>query len=124
MIAPLLGVALDHATRELALGEGLSLIRGDALDNAPAEAVWGDSGEPHVLAMLAISQEPTRQPPVSLARARFRRLLTALRLFERGGYALGPLAWTRADTGPWRPVPLRRLGTSAAADDDPRRPGG
>ena len=104
VIAPLLGVALDHATRELALGEGISLIRGDALDDAPAEAVWGDSGEPHVLAMLAISLEPTRQPPVSLARARFRRLLTALRLFERGGYALGPLAWTRADTGPWRPV--------------------
>jgi hypothetical protein len=106
VIAPLLGIALDHATRELVLGEGLSLVRGDALDDAPAEAVWGDTGEPHVLAMLTISLEPSRQPPVSLARARFRRLLTALRLFERGGYALGPLAWTRADTGPWRPVPF------------------
>ncbi|HUE27607.1 MAG TPA: hypothetical protein VMP89_12600 [Solirubrobacteraceae bacterium] len=106
VIAPLLGIALDHSTRELALGEGLSLIRGDALDEAPAEAVWGDTGEPHVLAMLTIALEPSRQPPVSLARARFRRLLTALRLFERGGYALGPLAWTRADTGPWRPIPF------------------
>ena len=48
------------------------------------------------------------QPPVSLARTRFRRLLTALRLFERGGYALGPLAWTRTDTGSWRPVAVRR----------------
>ncbi len=106
VIAPLLGIGLDHSTRELALGEGLSLIRGDAIDDAPAEAVWGDSGESHVLAMLTISLEPSQQPPVSLARARFRRLLTALRLFERGGYALGPLAWARADTGPWRPIPL------------------
>jgi hypothetical protein len=45
-------------------------------------------------------------PPISLARTRFRRLLTALRLFERGGYALGPLAWIRIDTGPWRLVPF------------------
>ena len=106
VIAPLLGLALDHGTRELQLGDGLSLIRGDAIDDAPADAVWGDGGEPHVLAMLTVTQEPSRQPPVSLARARFRRLLTALRLFERGGYALGPLAWTRTDTGPWRPVPF------------------
>ena len=34
------------------------------------------------------------RPPVSIARRRFRRILTALRLFERGGYALGPVAWT------------------------------
>jgi hypothetical protein len=33
-------------------------------------------------------------------------VLTSLRLFERGGYALGPVAWTRADAGPWRTVPL------------------
>ena len=45
-------------------------------------------------------------PPLSLARTRFRRLLTALRLFERGGYAIGPLAWVRIDTGPWRLVPF------------------
>jgi hypothetical protein len=106
VLAPLLGVALDHATTELELGEGLSLIRGDEVPDAPGEAVWGDSGEPQVLAMLTVTQEPSRQPPVSLARARFRRVLTALRLFERGGYALGPLAWTRTDPGPWRPVPF------------------
>jgi hypothetical protein len=106
VIAPLLGVALDHATRELALGEGLSLIRGDTLADAPADAVWGETEEPQVLAMLTTSQERSMQPPVSVARARFRRVLVALRLFERGGYALGPLAWTRTDSGPWRPVPF------------------
>jgi hypothetical protein len=37
---------------------------------------------------------------------RFRRTLTALRLFERGGFALGPVAWTRIDVGSWRSVPL------------------
>ena len=104
VIAPLLGIALDHSTSEVALGEGLSLVRGDTVTDAPADAVWGDGGEPHVLAMLTVTQDPSQQPPVSLARARFRRVLTALRLFERGGYALGPLAWTRTDTGPWRPV--------------------
>ena len=74
MIAPLLGIALDHATNEMALGDGLSLIRGDALTDAPSEAVWGEGEEPQVLAMLTI--EPgarRRQPPVSVARARFRR---------------------------------------------------
>lgn len=106
VIAPLLGIALDPDSKEVPLGEGLSLIRGDALDDAPTDAVWGEAEEPQVLAMLSSSQERTTQPPVSVARARFRRVLTALRLFERGGYALGPLAWTRTDTGPWRPVPF------------------
>jgi hypothetical protein len=106
VIAPLLGIALDHGTTELALGDGLSLVRGDSLSDAPAEAVWGETEEPQVLAMLTTSQERSTRPPVSIARTRFRRVLTALRLFERGGYSLGPLAWTRTDTGPWRPVPF------------------
>ena len=113
VIAPLLGVALEHALGEVALRDGLSLVRGDALADAPAEAVWGMHGvdgtageEPNVLVVLTATQERQVRSPVSSARTRFRRILTALRLFERGGYALGPLAWTRTDGGPWRPVPL------------------
>ncbi len=106
VIAPLLGIALDPESHEVALGEGLSLVRGDTLTDVPTDAVWGETDEPQVLAMLTTSQERTQQPPVSVARSRFRRVLTALRLFERGGYALGPLAWTRTDTGPWRPIPF------------------
>lgn len=106
VVTPLLGVELDESTDELPLGDGLSLIRGDALDDAPAEAAWGERGEPRVLVMLAVTHDPARQPPLSLARMRFRRLLSALRLFERGGYALGPLAWSRTGSGPWRPLPL------------------
>jgi hypothetical protein len=110
VIAPLLGLALEHSTREVPIGEGLSLVRGDAIPGAPAEAVWGDGEEPHVLVRLTVAQERGARSPVSSARRRFRRTLTALRLFERGGYALGPLAWTRTDAGPWRPVPLRSSG--------------
>jgi hypothetical protein len=110
VIAPVLGVGLDPRTTELALGGGLSLIRGDALADAPAEAVWGDSEEPNVLAVLAIDQERYARPPVSVARRRFRRLLTALRLFERGGYALGPVGWARTEAGSWRPVSIGASG--------------
>jgi hypothetical protein len=106
VVAPVLGIALDPDTTELELGEGVSLIRGDALGDAPPQAVWGDSDEPNVLALLAIDQERADRPPVSVARARFRRILSALRLFERGGYALGPAAYARSEGGSWRPVPI------------------
>jgi len=115
VIAPLLGVALEDADGELTLGDGLSLVWADALADAPPEAVRGDGGQPHVLAKLTVTHDPMQPPPVSLARTRFRRLLTALRLFERGGYALGPLAWVRIDTGPWRLAPF-------AAGGRPRLP--
>ncbi len=106
VVAPLLGIALDLTTTELPLGEGLSLVRGDAFDDAPADALWGDAEEPNVLIVLTVAQDRSSPAPVSVARARFRRTLTALRLFERGGYALGPVAWTRIDAGAWRSVPL------------------
>ena len=121
--APLLGIALDSTSGEVPLGEGLSLVRGDSLEDAPSEAVWGEGEEPNVLIVLTAAQERAAPAPVSVARARFRRTLTALRLFEPGGYALGPVAWTRIDTGAWRPVPLGgsgrpRLPRRIAADQE------
>ena len=110
VIAPLLGIALEEGTKELALGDGLSLVPGDLLPDAPSDAVWGDSEQPNLLAVLTVTQERPESPPLSLARQRFRRLLTAVRLFERGGYALGPVAWTRTDAGAWRTVPLGASG--------------
>jgi hypothetical protein len=116
VIAPMLGLALDEATTELPLGEALSLVRGETLTDAPAEAVWGPDGpdqrgdEPNVLAVLQLMRERPARSPVSAARGQFRRILTALRLFERGGYALGPVAWMRTDTGPWRAVALGSSG--------------
>jgi hypothetical protein len=106
VVAPLLGVALDLDTTEVPLGDGLSLFRGDSFDGAPPEAVWGDGDEPHVLIVLTEAQDRAAPAPVSVARVRFRRTLTALRLFERGGFALGPIAWARIDAGTWRAVPL------------------
>jgi hypothetical protein len=107
VIAPLLGIALDPDSPEVPLGDGLSLVRGNALEDAPADVVWAAEGdEPSTLVVLTAPQERSARPPVSIARTKFRRVLTALRLFERGGYALGPIAWTRTDVGAWRPVPL------------------
>lgn len=116
VIAPLLGIALDPTTRELPLGEGLSLVAGHALEDAPVEAVYGSAGEasgseePNVLAVLTVAHDHNARGPLSQARVRFRRLLSALRLFERGGYALGPLGWVRLDAGAWRPVPIGASG--------------
>ena len=117
VIAPLLGIALSSATEEVALGEGCSLVPGRSMSDAPSDAVWGlgvadgaHSDEPNVLAVLTITEGESARSPVSYARARFRRLLTALRLFEHGGYALGPLAWTRTDAGSWRGVALGSSG--------------
>ena len=106
VIAPVLGVALDPNTTELNLGDGMSLVRGDVLPDVPAEAVWGDGEEPNVLAVLTIDTERAGRSPVAIARARFRRILSALRLFERGGYAIGPVGWARTEAGSWRSVPI------------------
>jgi hypothetical protein len=106
VIAPALGVALAADCPELRLGDGLSLIRGDAVPGAPAEAVWGDGEQPQVLALLAVDQARAELPPVAVARTRFRRLLSALRLFERGGYAVGPTGWARTESGSWRSVSI------------------
>ena len=105
VLAPLLGLELE--SEEVALGEGLSLYRGDAYAEPPAEAVWSGAGDrPNVLAVLQVQSHPGARAPVSVARLRFRRLLTALRLYAGGGLALGPVAWERSDDGPWRMVAL------------------
>jgi hypothetical protein len=106
VVAPLLGIGLDGETTEVALGDGLALIRGDTLDDAPPDAIWGDGEEPHVLIVLTVADDRAAPAPVSVARVRFRRTLTALRLFERGGFALGPVAWSRIDAGSWRAAAL------------------
>lgn len=129
VIAPLLGIALE--SDEVALGEGLSLVRGETLPDVPPEAVWSTPGEVEhgaVLAVLTVEGERIAGPPVTTARSRFRRLLSALRLFEAGPFALGPLAWARVDGGSWHVAPLgagiarpRRRTTLTALQEDELR---
>ena len=129
VLAPVLGVSLQAGTAAIDLGDGLTLVRGDDFSDAPIEAVWGEGADqphddPQALAVLRVTQERSDGPPVSDARRRFRRLLTALRLLERGGYALGPLAWARVDDGPWNAHALghtgrHRLAVGLEAGDGP-----
>src|SRR5215211_5544430 len=110
VIAPLLG--LEIASAEIALGDGLALVRGDAFpEDAPAEAVWAP-GAPraHLLAVLRWEAAPGDASPVAHARVRLRRLLTALRLYEAGSFTFGPLGWTRTGGGAWQPFALGALG--------------
>jgi hypothetical protein len=111
VIAPLPGLELEHGRVDL--GDGMSLIGGEAID-APPEAVWSDarerSGQPNVLVVLERDIRTDMPLPVAEAHIRFRRLLTALRLFKSGAVALGPLAWSRADQGAWQPTQLGLAG--------------
>jgi hypothetical protein len=113
-------------------------MHGTAIPDAPDEAVWGTAGsearstEANVLLVLSSIDERSgahAAASVPVARVRFRRVLTALRLFERGGYSLGPIIWTRTDAGAWRPIPFgsggalggNRLTLIPAAQEDELR---
>jgi hypothetical protein len=107
VVVPVLGLRI--ASPEIALGQGLALVAGDQLDDAPADAVWPQGAdEPAVLACLTLPGHPGAPAPLTEARVRFRRLLSALRLFDPARVALGPVAWERTGAGPWT---LGDLGT-------------
>lgn len=112
VVTPLLGLELDEGSSELLLGEGLALVRGDVLRDAPPEAAWSESGEANLMAVLTVADDGAGMPAVALARTRFRRLLTALRLYESGGFCAGPLAWARREGGAWWPIQLGGGGRS------------
>jgi hypothetical protein len=100
VVAPLFGLRLESP--EVALGQGLGLVRGDELADAPADAVWpAGCDEPCVLACLTLTNDPGAPAPLDEATVRFRRLLTALRLYDPIRVALGPVAWERTGAGPW-----------------------
>jgi hypothetical protein len=111
VLAPLLGVALE--SDELNLGDGLALHRADSFDGGPPEAFGSpESGEAEAVTFAVYSYDGERAAgsPLAAARARLRRLLTALRLFEAGSTALAPVAWVRSGDGPWRLVPTSGVG--------------
>jgi hypothetical protein len=108
VIAPLPGLDLERD--RLDLGDGLSLQVGERMVDAPPEAIWSDprerSGDPYVLCVLERDIRTDMPLPVTEARIRFKRVLTALRLFKPGAVTLGPFAWSRADEGAWQPTGL------------------
>jgi hypothetical protein len=102
VVAPLLGV--DIGSDELDLGEGLVLVRGEALPDAPVDA--------DVFAVLSWEAAPGDAAPIEHARVRLRRLLTALRLYDAGVPALGAAAWAKTAGGPWQMVVLGSTGAA------------
>jgi hypothetical protein len=102
VVAPLLGV--DLGSDELDLGEGLVLVRGEALPDAPIDA--------DVFAVLSWEAAPGDAAPIEHARVKLRRLLTALRLYDTGVPALGAAAWAKTAGGPWQMVVLGSTGAS------------
>ena len=110
VIAPLLG--LEVASDAVALGDGLTLVRGDAFpEDAPADALWAPGADrAHLLAVLRWEAAAGDASPVGHGRVRLRRLLSALRLYDTTPVAYRPLAWTRTGGSPWQPFALGALG--------------
>jgi hypothetical protein len=114
IVAPVHGLILE--SDRVDLGGGLLLARGDRI-SAPADVVWPvGPGErdrvhgPNAVCALERDVENDGQLPVSEARVRFRKLVSALRLWAPGRVAIGPLAYGRADESVWQPIPLAPCG--------------
>ena len=105
VVAPLRGAWME--IDRLELGDGLSIVRGDAFD-APDEAVFPeeDDSSPALLCVLE-RDTPADQPiPAREAADRFAAVVTALRLWGPGGVTLGAPGWRQSDHGRWQPVSI------------------
>ena len=108
VVTPVDGLVIE--SQEVALGDGLTLVRGVAVHDAPPE-LRGD--EFATVAVLALAGEGGG---LEQAGRRLRRLQTALRLWDDAEPALGPTAWARTDGAPWLAIPLA-TGLRRAAGD-------
>jgi hypothetical protein len=123
VVTPVEGLVIE--SDEVPLGEGLALVRGVTLRDAPAGLV---ADEHATVALLALESEAGDARALESAGRRLRRLQTALRLWDDAEPALGPSAWARTDGGPWLAIPLatglRRPAADcllAAEEEDPLR---
>lgn len=99
------------------LGDGLTLEHGENTD-APPEAVYGPADPaasgaeetPAAILSLHCSVSPAEPLPLDVARDRFSRLLTGLRLWKPGGISLAPVAWHRTGNGAWQPFEIESTG--------------
>jgi hypothetical protein len=98
VVTPVDGLVME--SERVSLGDGITLVRGVALDDAPPE-LRGD--EFSTVAVLSLEGD---DPSLEHAGRRLRRLQTALRLWDDAEPALGPTAWARTDGAPWLAIPL------------------
>jgi hypothetical protein len=96
VVAPIHGAWMDAERVEL--GEGLSLVRGDAFEG------------PHESSSLLCVLErdvPADDPiPADEAAESFAEVLTAMRLWSPGGAVLGTPGWRQLDHARWQPLPI------------------
>jgi hypothetical protein len=106
VIAPIHGAWMDAERVEL--GDGLSLMRGDALEG------------PHERSSLLCVLErdvPADDPiPAQEAAERFAEVVTALRLWAPGGVILGAPGWRQADHARWQPVSIGSAASPRGAE--------
>jgi hypothetical protein len=101
VLARVEGLVID--SDEVALGDGLSLVRAATLQEVPSDLL----GDEHAtVAVLALESAEEDGRALEGAGRRLRRLQSALRLWDDAEPSLGPTAWARTDGGPWMAVPL------------------
>jgi hypothetical protein len=94
--APLLGAWMD--AKRVELGDGLALVRGDALDGPH---------DPATLLCVLERDVPADEPiPTEDAAVRFAAVVTAMRLWAPGGVVLGAPGWRQADQARWQAVSI------------------
>ena len=123
MLAAVEGLVLE--SDEVALGDGLALVRAETLQDVPDDLLADEMG---TVAMLALDAAVGDDRALEDAGRRLRRLQTALRLWDDAEPSLGPTAWARTGGGAWSAVPLatgmrRDAGDCllAADEEDPLR---
>jgi hypothetical protein len=123
VLAPVEGLVIE--AEEVALGEGLALVRGSTLAETPMDLRGDDYA---TVAVLHLEGGPGEGPGLEAAGRRLRRLQTALRLWDDAEPSLAPTAWARTDGNPWMLVPLatglRRMDGDcllSADEEDPLR---
>ena len=101
VLAAVEGLVLE--SEEVALGDGLALVRAETLQDAPDELREDDLG---TVAVLALDAAVGDDRALEDAGRRLRRLQTALRLWDDAEPSLGPTAWARTGGSAWSAVPL------------------
>ena len=105
VLARLRGLAI--ASPELALAEGLEIVREEALPGPLPDmgaSFAAETGEPVFVVLACEAEDPRRA--VHAARAVLAELLRALRLFGDGRIALDALGWVSTGGGAWRALQL------------------